>query len=370
MKKLVYISSIAAPHQVKLCIAMQKYYDAEFWYYDTLGSRASWWKIDLGTINKVIPDVKTVKSKYWTKSHLQWLKQTDPDILILGGFSIPANYLAYRWAIKNHKKVVVFTERSRDKNGVLRKRGIIWRLLRRLYKDVDMVMVSEADIVPQFRDEFQFGSRVVAARYAADIDSYFAHTLRQPKDGYTYMFPNRLTKLYNPLAALRIFKTIATKYSSSYLIMNALGEERESCENYIKENGILDKVEFLDHIESWDKLHMEYQRSDIMIFPAISSNGNFTIMEAMASGMGIIISDKIRGVGSYIENGVNGFRLPPIEKEFVYAVSKFIDDPSLLIRFAEANRDKVKDLGSDGTAKLYFDLLEKHLFDNAIEPLG
>ena len=45
-KKLVYITSIAAPHQVKLCNSIQIYFDAEFWFYDLVGDRAKWWQVD------------------------------------------------------------------------------------------------------------------------------------------------------------------------------------------------------------------------------------------------------------------------------------------------------------------------------------
>lgn len=361
MDKLVYISMIAAPHQIKLCRAMNSYFDAEFWFYDELGERAKWWKINLSDREKIIPNVFVkFKSKYITLSHLKMLKKFNPDIVMLGGISVPANYLAYRWAKRNNKKTILFTERSRDANGNLRKASLIWKFLSWIYRNVDLLMVSEADIVPQFRDEFNFGSKVKASRYASDIDAYMKHEIRGAKnESYKLMFPNRLTDIYNPLGAITIFKKLNEKYPATSLNMNAVGELRTECEELVEKYGLNGKVTFLDNISSWDDLHLEYKKCDIMILPAKFSNGNFTIIEAMASGMGIVISENVLGVGNYIENKINGYNIPLDNDLFIKAVESFFINPELFQVFGKINKDQVRPLGPDGTAKLYSDLISE-----------
>ena len=54
MKKLLYISHIAVPTQIKLCYALQKYYDTQFWFYDAQGNRPTWWQLPLGDKCKVL----------------------------------------------------------------------------------------------------------------------------------------------------------------------------------------------------------------------------------------------------------------------------------------------------------------------------
>ncbi|MEK6405913.1 MAG: hypothetical protein AABN34_03005 [Acidobacteriota bacterium] len=46
-----------------------------------------------------------------------------------------------------------------------------------------------------------------------------------------------------------------------------------------------------------------YARCDILILPANFSNGNFTILEAMASGMGVVVGDRVLGIGKMVEDG-------------------------------------------------------------------
>ena len=227
MRRLVFLSSIAVPHQVKLCRALQAHFDAEFWFYEHPDrTRGRWWRIDLGEQCHVLDGVRFFRSgplaeKYLADGLAQRLDAFDPDIVMLGGFSIPANYLAYRWARRNGRRTVVLTERSRDRAGTLRKRGLSWRLLQHFYRDVDLVMTTADDIVEQFRDEFGFGRKVVAGRYAVDIDDYANHAPRAAKPAYTYLFANRMTEIYNPIGAIEIFAAVCQRYPGSRLLMNA-----------------------------------------------------------------------------------------------------------------------------------------------------
>ena len=366
MKRLLYISSIAAPHQVKFCYALQLYFDTEFWFYAQLSKeRASWWRIDLGDRCKILDRVFFRSSglfvgRYVALNLIQELSRFDPDIVMLGGFSIPSNYIAYRWAKAHSRKIVVFTERSRNKRGKLRKRGLIWMLMKYLYRDIDILMVSAGDAVTQYRDEFRFGAKVVEGRYAADLDAYFEHPLREPKSAYTFLFANRMTQIYNPIGAIEIFAQILARYPGSRLLVNAMGEMDTQCKAKIRDLGISDAVEFLTDINAWNDLNKVYERSDILLFPAHFSNGNFTIIEAMASGMGIVISNKVLGIGKLVEDGVNGFNCEPSVKEFVDRIEEYIANPALFAKHASVNREKARPLSLSGTAKFFSELIHQN----------
>lgn len=366
-KKLVYISSVAVPQQVGFCDALQEYFAARLWFYEYSGrTRGAWWQVDLGKHCKVLERVLFPKSGPFVERYLALgltneLERFDPDIVMLGGLSIPSNYLAYRWARRKGKKTIVFTERSRDASGVLRKRGLVWHLLHWLYRDVDMVMVSADDAVAQFRDEFGFGDKVVAGRYAADLDAYFEHPLREAKPTYTYLFANRMTEIYNPLCAIEVFAAVLAKYPGSRLVMNAAGELGEQCRARIAELGIGDVVEFLTNLKSWSELHKVYARCDILILPANFSNGNFTILEAMASGMGVVVSDRVLGIGKMVEEGKNGFNCEPTTEVFLNRIERYIQQPDLFKVHAEINRPLVEPLSASGTAKFFTKILHERL---------
>lgn len=367
-KKLVFICSVAVPQQVGFCNALQDHFDARVWFYEHPDrTRGAWWQVDLGLHSKVLERVLFFKTgpipeRYLALGLTKQLELFNPDIVMLGGFSIPSNYLAYRWARRRGKKTIVFTERSRNiATGELRKRSLIWRFLHWLYRDVDMVMVSADDIVPQFRDDFGFGDKVVAGRYAADLDGYLQHPLRQPKPAYTYLFANRMTEIYNPLGAIEIFVELLAKYPGSKLVMNAAGELGEQCRAKIAELGIEDAVEFLTNLKSWSELPKVYARSDILLLPANFSNGNFTILEAMASGMGVIISDRVLGVGKMVEDGKNGFSCEPTTEAFLNRIERYVQQPNLFREHAEINRPLVQPMSASGTAKFFSKILHDRL---------
>src|SRR6218665_742421 len=122
MQNLVFISNIPAPYQLKFCKALQQYYKAEFWFYDRVDARrASWWQTSLDDTCKILPHVHFKASgRYFTSSLTKWLQDAQPDYVLLGGFSIPSNYIAYRWAKRNKKKVIVLSEISRTVAGKIR----------------------------------------------------------------------------------------------------------------------------------------------------------------------------------------------------------------------------------------------------------
>lgn len=371
-QKLLYLSSMSTPQQVKFCAALQQYFDATFWFCESAErTRGGWWDIEMGEKCAVLDGVAfgrqegILEGKYWVIGLPGKLACLDPDIVMLGGFSIPANYCAYRWARRNGKRTVVFTERSRDKNGILRKRSLAWRLLRWLYRDVDLVMVSADDAMAQFRDEFHFGGKVVVGRYAADLEQYFDHPLRKPKTAYTYLYANRMTEIYNPLGALEIFARVRARYPGSKLLMNAAGELSAACRQRVCGLGIESSVEFLTGIQAWSDLPAVYERADILLLPANFSNGNFTILEAMASGMGLVVSDRVLGVGKLVRDGYNGFNCPPVTEEFLCRIERYICEPELFHRHAKINRELVQPLSVSGTAKHFSGLLQTQGVANA-----
>lgn len=366
-KRLVFISTIAVPHQVAFCGALQEYFDARFWFYEHPDrTRGAWWRVDLGSHCTVLdgvlfPKSGPLKEQYFAPGMARLLDEFDPDIVMLGGFSKLSNYLAYRWARRRGKQTMVFTERSRNGAGKLRKRGIVWRLLRRLYRDVDLVMTSAEDAVPQYRDEFGFGNKVVACRYATDLEGYFGHPLRERKPAYVYLFANRLTEIYNPIGAIEIFAAVLARHPGSKLVMNASGELGGSCRSRIAKLNIGEAVEFLTGITSWRDLHGIYSRCDILLLPATFSNGNFTILEAMASGMGLVVSNRVLGVGRMVQDGMNGFNCDPTKEAFEERVERYIGDPGLLKDHAAINRPLVEPFSAKGTAAHFAEIVRHAL---------
>ncbi len=359
-KKLVFISNMAAPYQVKFCYALQKYFDAEFWFHVYLEPhRPGWWEIELGEKCRILNRVVFRRSRrYLSLDIIKELNRFDPGLVVLGGFALPSVIVAYYWAKLFNKKVVMFTEISRNRRGIVRKKGFFTKFVKFLYKDIDAILTSAVEGTEQFRDVFGFGDRVFTAQYPSDIDEQLKHPLRAKTGPYVYLYANRLTAIYNPILAIEIFDVVRKEYPGSKLLMNASGELLDQCQSRIRELGLFTEIEFLDQIESWNDLHKVYRRSDILVLPAVFSAGNLTIIESMASGMGIVVSNKVLGPGiDYIENGKNGFICDPNVDDFVKAIDTYNKNPILLKTHAKINKEIVKKYSIAQTAVLWYGLL-------------
>jgi glycosyltransferase involved in cell wall biosynthesis len=360
-KKLVFISNMAAPYQIKMAKEMNKYLETQYWFYEYIdSSRPSWWKLPLEKNTIILSDVKKIFDRYFSSDIKKRLENFNPDIVMLGGFSIPGNYFAYRWAKKHNKKTIVFTELSRDKDGNLRTDSLFWKVIRWLYRNVDFIFTANQDAANQFEKIFDTKEKVIPARYGSDIDGHLDHDLRDlDKEKITLLFANRLTKIYEPLLALEIFNNLKKTYSNLYLKMNAQGELRDECEKYIEENQLNEYISFLDDIKFWDDLPNIYKQCDILYLPASFSNGNFTIIEAMASGMGIVISDKVNGHSDMLESGKNCFICKPDVEEFSKAIKKYLEDKALIKEHANINKSTVEYLSIAGTSKFFVKKFEE-----------
>lgn len=371
-KKYVFISNMASPYQVKLCYSLQKYFDAEFWFYKYIdGTRPEWWKIPLGDKCKIMKLSGILpKVGYFSLGVFYDLIRFKPDIIVLGGF-MKWNWLILKIAKLFNIKVVIMSEPLRhvldddEKSNVLMSKENSYKkikLTRELFSSIDLYLGMGEVALKQFIEEFEFPIEKVACTiYPQDIESYYEHDLRKKQKGdkYKLLFANRLVDRYQPIFALKVFKKISETYPNLELYMNNDGALKDECVKFIEENKIKN-VYFLDKIDSWNNMHLIYKNADILILPASYSNGNGTIIEARASGMGVIISNRINHVEKHSVNGENCFICDLKVEEFVNAIENYIENPELLISHGKLSRKMVEYRKNENTAKIYYELFKKY----------
>lgn len=362
-KRFLFLSNIAVPPHVKLCESLQRHCDAEFWFYESPDrTRGKWWNIGVGEHSRILERARFAKrgpfrEKYWVSRLTAELEEFAPDVLLVGGLSIPANIVAHRWAKRAGIRSFALSERSRNASGKLRRKGIVWRILRGCYRDLDGLMVTSLEAAEQFREEFGFGDIVFVGKYAADLDGLLRLPLKAPSRPLTFLFANRLVDTYNPLGAIRSFALVSLADGGSRLVLNASGPLRTECEQLLAELGLTESVRFLDGLSHWRDLVDVYAESDVLLLPATWSNGNFTIVEAMAAGMGLVISTAILDNGALIRDGENGFRCEPNVEATAERMMRYVREPGLVVEHARMNRDSVRHRTIDATADSWAEML-------------
>lgn len=369
--KLVFISNIASPYQVKFCDALQEHFHAEFWFYEAVSSmRPDWWRIPLGEHSRILRGTFFSKrTNYVSMDALFQLARFRPDVLLLGGFT-PYHAVILQVAKRFGVKVVVLSEPIRNVSGessaddrLLQKQDAPQKTARfhRLFKRADLLFGMGEVAAQQFVEEFDFPpERVVDAPYPMDIEAHFSHPLRQKQSGdpIRLLFANRLVARYGPLVALGAFKRLKRDYPNLSMRLNRDGEMAEACQSYIAQEGLTD-VSFLDEIQSWDELHHVYAESDILVLPATYSNGNLTIVEACASGMGVVVSHPVNNVDAHLHDEVNCFKCDPTIDSLEAMIRRYLEEPALLEVHGARSKQYAKQYRNVYTATVYERLLRE-----------
>ena len=369
-KKFISITNMAAPYQVKFCYDMQNYYDTEFWFYTKREkNRPKWWEISLGDKCKIMKwSFRLPIIGYVSLSLPLMLIKKKPDLILLGGFMKYHVFILFIAKLIGIK-VAIYTEAVRktksdeDSTRVLMtsrnsKLKLIFANI--LFKNADLFIGMGEVAKDQLINEFKFkSSKVYKLIYPQDLANYFAHPLRikQKHDKIILLFANRLVDRYNPIFALQVLKRLNEKFDNIELLINSEGPLKEKCSDYIKKND-LKNASFLNDISNWNDLHIIYKSSDILFLPAEYSNGNGSIIEACASGMGIVVSDQIHNVSKHLIDNVNCYICPLEIDKFVESISKYINNTELLKMHGQRSKILVEDRKNEYSANLYYTVLE------------
>ena len=271
--KVLFLSSLSTPMMNKFCDQLNKHLDAHFIFYEEAVTRPKWW-LNFKRASKSTVLEKGVKispGKYLNLRLNTYLKRINPDVLILGGFFIPSNWLAYVWAKNRGIKVIVFTEKlgyraESDNSLKILHNKLFKKVTKFLYSNVDLIMAVNQVGVDCYVNEFGFSSnKVMKTQYPVDMSACLKHSYRNNTDSLTFLFPHRLIAKYNPVATIEWFRQILQQYPNVNLKMNGFGNLREILEELIEQNGLVENVKFIDGVSSWEELPDIYQSADVLL---------------------------------------------------------------------------------------------------------
>ncbi|MBG0917919.1 glycosyltransferase family 4 protein [Exiguobacterium sp. SRB7LM] len=369
-QRIVFLSNMASPYQVKFADALHKYFDTEFWFYRQItDQRPDWWVIPLGKRCRILRgSYFSKKTNYLSLDVFVQLIRFRPHILLLAGFT-PFHALLLQIVKLFGVRVVVMSEPIRSVRGetsgestlLTRENGLHKTTrIHRLFKRADLIFGMGNVARDQFIKELGFPSeRVVSAPYPIDIETHMSHPLRQKgtNDPIHLLFANRLIERYQPLVALEAYRILKEEYPNLSMSLNRDGHLADACRRYIEDEQLAD-VTFLDEIESWDGLNLVYRSSDILVLPATYSNGNISIIEACASGMGIVVSHDVNNVERHLHEGINCYKCEPTVASLVIELKRYLEHPEKLKAHGQQSKELVTPRLNASTAAIYADLLQ------------
>jgi len=136
------------------------------------------------------------------------------------------------------------------------------------------------------------------------------------------------------------------------------GPEKEHLTSLARRLNIQDRVEFSGVVQG-KALIDAYNRAKIFALTSFNEGMSNTVLEAMACGLPVLGTD-IRGINDIIQNGEEGFLVPPRDpRKTSLALEKLLSNDSLRQSMGERGREKTRGFRWCDTAKNYADIYDK-----------
>lgn len=137
------------------------------------------------------------------------------------------------------------------------------------------------------------------------------------EDSFVLLSLRAWEPLYGVDHLLKGFVLAAEKNADLRLILLGGGSQAALLRGIIQDAGLLDRVYFGGHINQND-LPRYYQAADLYVSASHSDGSSVSLMEAMASGVPLLVSD-IPGNQEWVDDGVHGWFFPDGDEQAIAA---------------------------------------------------
>jgi L-malate glycosyltransferase len=166
------------------------------------------------------------------------------------------------------------------------------------------LIISE---IPEFQDKLY-----VSPSGGIDKNIFFRKTQRLPKDQnlIKLIYVGRIIQKKGWMTLLEAMIILKNEGFSFSLKIVGDGEDKRRLEAYIKENDLINEVEYLGGLPH-EELGDLFRESDLFIFPTLFWESlGLVALEAMSTGTPVIAS-KRGAIVDYLKEGVNGLLITP-----------------------------------------------------------
>ena len=144
-----------------------------------------------------------------------------------------------------------------------------------------------------------------------------------------------------------VWKEFSQKRTDWKAILVGDGESRKYIEKYVKRKGV-ERLQFEGNREN---VQDYYRRAKIFCMTSSYEGWPMVLMEAMAFGCVPLVFDTFEALHEIIENGKDGFIIPPFDKEaMVETIMKLADSPHKLKDAALEGRKKISNFSVENIA--------------------
>ncbi|NJM70255.1 MAG: glycosyltransferase family 4 protein [Scytonema sp. RU_4_4] len=182
------------------------------------------------------------------------------------------------------------------------------------------------------------------------IDPALFNVVSHNESGKRLLFVGRLAAakglpiLLESLVTLRRCLTTsccASTHCELTLTVVGDGPDRQKLEQMTAQLGLSQNVNFVGY-KSQAEVRNYFQQTDIFVMSSFAEGIPVVLMEAMAAGVPVVAT-QIAGVSELVEDGVNGYLVPPGDSiSLTECIEKLLSDDKLRAAFGTVGRTKVE----------------------------
>ena len=139
-------------------------------------------------------------------------------------------------------------------------------------------------------------------------------------------------------------------YENYTLLVLGDGPERQELEQFVQTYSLEQQVKWVGDVK-YEQVGAYFKQSDVFVFPTREDVWGMVVVEAMMFGMPILCS-QWGGAVEMIINGENGYVFDPHQPDtLAEAMSRFIEDPTLIQTMGEKSRQIMEEHTPESVAK-------------------
>lgn len=175
--------------------------------------------------------------------------------------------------------------------------------------------------------------------------------------GQQLLYVGRLAAAKGLPVLLQSLATLKLERPNIQLTVVGDGEDRTALEDQAQKLNLANNVTFVGY-QSPDQVRAHLANSDVFVMSSFAEGVPVVLMEAMMAGLPVVAT-QIAGVSELVEDGINGFIVPPSNAEALTSrISTLLADSELRRRLGAQGRRKVEqDFNIHHEAKKLYSLM-------------
>ena len=157
-----------------------------------------------------------------------------------------------------------------------------------------------------------------------------------------FLFVGVMKRRKNVFNVVAAFRMISEKYPEYMLVLGgrAEGEYVDEMKRYIKDEGIIQRVKFIGHLNH-SELSYVYRHAYALVFASFIEGFGYPVLEAMACGTAVITSQGT-SLGEICQHGSALLVDPVSVNDLASAMERIICDPNLREELIRNGREQAK----------------------------